>query len=389
MLESASVEGERFHAGALRAGRDSNYPEVLGCLNRLMQRELIRPDRADIEGEDRFRFAHALIRDAAYSRISKTDRAVLHEGVAGSLGQHDASEEVIGYHLEQAHLVGREVGPPNDRVLAIARHASELLELAGRRAHDRADLGATANLIQRAVDLRPMDDPRRLGLLPLLGDVVADIDLPKAEPILTEAITNAHVAGEPRIEWEARVILSRVLLYLDPTARALDEVFSDTNRAIEELTALGADWALASALMLRFDIEWMQGKLSGVPLLAPALDTTSTSITLRANAYIGGGLAYGPEPAADAERECRRLFDRAAGNRAAQATVLDSLGFLEAMQGRISQGRRSAQHGRDTLAELGQEEWTAITTLTCGYVELLDDKLEAAEREFARAGVSI
>ena len=51
----------------------------------LVRRQLIRPDRAQLPGEDGFRFHHLLIRDAAYDALPKAVRAELHQRFAGWL----------------------------------------------------------------------------------------------------------------------------------------------------------------------------------------------------------------------------------------------------------------------------------------------------------------
>ena len=178
---------------------------------------------------------------------------------------------------------------------------------------------------------------------------------------------------------------SRVRLYADPSARPLPDVLVEVDRAIAELSRLGADAAVAGALVLRFDVEWMQGRVSGFDRLIPALTTAVDSVVVRVCGYICGGLAIGSEPASTAEQQLRQLLLSVAGNRAAQASMTDGLGHLQAMQGRIAEGRETARGGRDALAEMGNVEWAGILSLSCGYVELLDDRPDAAEREFARA----
>ena len=71
-----------------------------------MRKELIRPDRPQIAGEDGFRFRHLLIRDAAYEALPKSARADLHQRLAAWLEEHGTEfvelDEILGYHLEQA-----------------------------------------------------------------------------------------------------------------------------------------------------------------------------------------------------------------------------------------------------------------------------------------------
>ena len=82
-------------------------PAVGANLLSLVRKELIRPDSAAIPGDDGFRFGHILIRDAAYEAIPKRQRALLHELLSADWLEarlaHDAPDEIVGYHLEQAY----------------------------------------------------------------------------------------------------------------------------------------------------------------------------------------------------------------------------------------------------------------------------------------------
>src|SRR5436189_135603 len=77
VLERGAVEGEIFHRGAVQALSDGR--QVTPRLASLVRKNLIRPDRAQLPGDDAFRFRHLLIRDAAYGALSKATRARLHE----------------------------------------------------------------------------------------------------------------------------------------------------------------------------------------------------------------------------------------------------------------------------------------------------------------------
>ena len=109
----------------------------------LVRKELIRPDRPQLPGDDGFRFRHLLIRDAAYDALPKATRAELHERFADWLEQHGADlvelDEILGYHLEQAYRYRTELGRARRRDRALAERAAGHLAAAGRRAGDRGD----------------------------------------------------------------------------------------------------------------------------------------------------------------------------------------------------------------------------------------------------------
>ena len=77
----------------------------------LARRQLIRAHRPEHAAEDAFRFAHALIREVAYSGLPKLQRADLHERLAEWLKtKPQAADEIVGYHLERACRYRSELG---------------------------------------------------------------------------------------------------------------------------------------------------------------------------------------------------------------------------------------------------------------------------------------
>jgi hypothetical protein len=161
VLERGSVEGEIFHRGAVQALAPEET-QVTTRLAGLVRRELIRPDRAQLAGDDGYRFCHLLIRDAAYGALPKAVRADLHARFASWLDEHGRAlverDEIVGYHLEQAAWYQAELGQPDP---TLAERAAARLAAAGRRANDRLDGRAALALLTRAVELLR---PHRLDL---------------------------------------------------------------------------------------------------------------------------------------------------------------------------------------------------------------------------------
>ena len=133
VIERGSVEGKVFHRGAVaQLSTDDLRESVWNHLQTLVRKELIRPDRTDLPGEDAFRFRHLLIRDAAYEAMPKELRAELHARFADWLEQIDAEhlaerDEIIGYHLEQAHRYRTELAPVDDEAQVLALRGGERL----------------------------------------------------------------------------------------------------------------------------------------------------------------------------------------------------------------------------------------------------------------------
>jgi tetratricopeptide (TPR) repeat protein len=153
VLERGSVEGEIFHRGAVQA-LTPEETQVTTRLAALVRRQLVRPDRAQLAGDDGYRFRHLLIRDAAYDALPKAVRADLHSRFADWLDEHGDAlverDEIVGYHLERAVRYRAELGGPN---ADLAGRAAAHLATAGRRAIDRLDLRTASALLERAAAL--------------------------------------------------------------------------------------------------------------------------------------------------------------------------------------------------------------------------------------------
>ena len=191
--------GQVFYPAAVRTLTTEPSDAIDGGLLALLRKQFVRPERSDLSTTDALGFRHLLIRDAAYGSIPKATRGDLHERfadwldeTAGSLGERD---EIVGYHLEQAYRYRTELGPADDHTWTLARMATERLAAAGRQALARRDASATANLLGRAVDLLPLDDPRRPDIQTDLGLALSRSDLPRADHVLVEAMEGARVLG--------------------------------------------------------------------------------------------------------------------------------------------------------------------------------------------------
>src|SRR6185369_1089118 len=106
VMERGAVEGEVFHLGSVSVlAPDAVRPAVETHLATLVRKELIRATAPTFPEDEGFRFRHLLIRDAAYESLPKATRAELHERFADWLATHQLVErnEIVGYHLEQAH----------------------------------------------------------------------------------------------------------------------------------------------------------------------------------------------------------------------------------------------------------------------------------------------
>ncbi|MGH3034272.1 MAG: AAA family ATPase [Gaiellaceae bacterium] len=271
LLGLASVEGEVFHLGALLELAGHPNAELGARLPELERRELIRLDREELTGEPTYRFRHGLIREVAYEMLPKTERADLHLRLARWFERvaHE-QDEILGYHLEQAHRLRTALGPVDESQMQVARAAAERLGAAGLKAYRRADITAAVNLLSRAASLLPPDDPIRLGLAPDLGyALLATGDLPRAGDVLSEALEHATRGGLEAAGRHAQVVYRQLHFFSGAHVIDLEHQISDIEDALEVFEELGDDLGIARASSVIADTLLFAG-VAGRPVAAAA-----------------------------------------------------------------------------------------------------------------------
>ena len=247
VLERGAIEGEIFHRGAVQALAPEET-QVTPRLAALVRKELIRPDRPQLAGEDGFRFRHLLLRDAAYEALPKAVRADLHQRFAAWLEAHGAElvelDELLGYHLEQACRYHAELGTPVDGMLATA--ATRRLTAAGHRAQLRSDYAAAVSLYERATALVPpaeLDLALETKLVDSLfwGGKGADA-LRRADSVAARASAAGDQVGELCGRIQAGVF--RISLEPEGATEKLDAL---VRQALPVFDAVGDDLALYTA----------------------------------------------------------------------------------------------------------------------------------------------
>ena len=208
----AAVEGQVFHRGSVSELVPADVGAALDRhLASLVRKELVRPEPSLIPGQDAYRFRHLLIREAAYAVLPKELRATLHERLAGWLERTSTAstfelDEILGYHLEQAHRVRVELGGTDD---ALAARAGARLLAAAQAAVAHADLPAASTLFARGFDLVGGAEPSRLEALPAYAAFLFRRgELERAAQVLRGAIDGARDLGDVGLEAHARLALN-------------------------------------------------------------------------------------------------------------------------------------------------------------------------------------
>jgi class 3 adenylate cyclase/tetratricopeptide (TPR) repeat protein len=261
VLERGAIEGEIFHRGAVQA-LSPEHTQVTPRLAALVRKELVRPDRGQLLGEDGFRFRHLLIRDAAYDALPKAVRAELHQRFAAWLEERGAElvelDEIVGYHLEQAYRYRVELGMADDPMLAAA--ARRRLTAGGHRAQLRADYRAAVSLYERAAALVPATEID-LALEAELGEALYwagnGVESQRRAVSLAE---RASAAGDRVGELCGRIREGMLRTFLEPEG-ATEELAALLDEALPVFRAAGDDAALYIGYSALGQVRNMRGQM--------------------------------------------------------------------------------------------------------------------------------
>jgi class 3 adenylate cyclase/tetratricopeptide (TPR) repeat protein len=384
VIEAASVEGKEFGRERVEALlADTVVASAADDLWALVRKDLIEPF-----GPGTFRFCHQLVRDAAYEGMSKDLRAQMHERFADWLEARPLAfpvvDELVGYHLERALRLRRELGEARAGTEALAARASASLAVAGRRAAQRDDQAAASALLQRAIDLVADDDAARGALLPALGASLFEAGrMSEATAVLDEAISRAP---EPWLGARARVEREFVRLEVETTVgaehagRVADDVLPVLERAQD-------DHGQCRAWSLRAQADWILGHVGR----ADAAWDRATDCARRAGddlelfAILGWratAAVLGPAAVDEAIDRCERMRELVAPSPVATAWVINALAPLHAMRGDRELADRLVREANETIQQLGSlhasvSHMEAMVRMLCDEPALAEGALRA------------
>jgi class 3 adenylate cyclase/tetratricopeptide (TPR) repeat protein len=382
VLERGAVEGELFHLGAVQALAPEET-EVTPRLAALVRRELVRPDRPSLPGEDAYRFRHLLVRDAAYDALPKATRADLHRRFAQWLEEYGQSlvelDEILGYHLEQAARYLDELGRP-DPVVALV--AGERLGAAGQRAYWRGDMWSAVVLLERSLTLtRPYRFSVHLELA--LARALEPTDLARMAAVSDAAGTHADAAGDGAGAALARTVAAHARMYTAECSAA--ELERLGRAALPLLEAKGDDeglwhvWeALGGVANVRLLMEDRADAREHAGLHAGRAGHRTRGSSGASNAWM-----FGPTPASQVLARLEEVVR--VGSHPFDTVVL---GIALAMVGRLEEAWALASPAAATLRDFGTpvDEFLAEIALIAGDQEAAARYLRAAVRDFAQQG---
>ncbi len=391
VLERGSVEGRVFHRGAVQA-LAPDETQVENRLTGLVRKELVRPDKAQLTGEDAYRFRHLLIRDAAYESLPKATRAELHERFADWLAEHGLElielDEILGYHLEQAHRYRTELG--DDQHGELGLRAAERLASAGRRSRSMGDGAGAANLLTRALVLvEPQGEDGVELLLELAQALRGSGDLRESRRRREEAVALAGSLGDRALELRTRCELDDLRVTIDRSFTA-EEALERGQEAVRELEQIGDHRALAAAWTLVASGENLRARWQGVTAAYEKVIEHAGLAGDRGREQdvlqlVGPSLFWGPTPVSEGLRRAKAIAETARFDKWATAWSSRALIGFYGMQGRFDEARELVAQTASTVEELGRPLQRCTLAFWSGPVEMLAGNPVAAERQAAAA----
>jgi DNA-binding SARP family transcriptional activator len=389
LLRTAAVVGTSFAEDALTAlVPDRARPFVERHLPALEHKRFIaRVTRTE------FRFTHTLIQRAAYQRMTRQDRARLHERFADWL-EKEASDpppeldEIAGYHLEQAIEQRRAIGLV-ETIPALAVRAGDHLANAGERAFGRFDITAAENLLSRARSLLAPKNARQARVTRVLAEAYQVLGRHSpADDLLAELMDAAHRIGDRSSERSIRLERARIQIFTGPDPIPLDSLAREASDAARFFANRGDDGGVARA---SFVLGYVHMRAARIGAMEEALRTSLSHANrsgqireqLAARWVLARALLLGARPVRDCIDACRELV---AFGETDHPGVLAELAMLSAMVGEFEEARELNKRARLLFVErMRVRRPLMFLAQSNAAVELLTGDVAAAERELRTA----
>jgi class 3 adenylate cyclase/tetratricopeptide (TPR) repeat protein len=387
VAELASVVGRVFEAGAVSAlAPEELRPEVSSSLRGLVRKDLVRPERSDRSPGDAYKFRHILIRDAAYERLPKAQRASLHERFADwlerTLGERVSEyEEILGYHLGSAHGYLTELGERGSPVERLAARARERFAAVGRRARERGEADVSARLLTAAAGLASLDSLEGREIYLDRAFALADAGQFDEAVNSTRAVVEAsRTAGDIRSEVRARIHLVSCAVMAGRIAPDDPEHMAVLEALRPMAEAAGDERTHVEFLILEQWVLWDAGRVeesTDVGRRAAAVAERMGMRRVVEELQLDVGLdLHGPTPVDAVLAHLEGLLGSTSSG-STRALALVMTGVALAMKGDFDGARRRVGESRRIFLDLGQVFQLANTGQERAWIERLAGDHEA------------
>jgi class 3 adenylate cyclase/tetratricopeptide (TPR) repeat protein len=394
VLEAASVLGTVFYAGALV---DLMDPAPAGVpreeLTRLLRRDLIRTADSDLEGEEGYRFLHVLVREAAYNALPKAVRAHQHERFAHWLESradraHGDVDEFVGYHLEQAFRLRRELAPVDEETGQLGTAAAIRLAAAAERL-GQADPRGAASLLRRAAETTA-DAGRRCELLISEGRALYEAgDLANSLRCFDEAAAAAQDLGDDRIDIVSRLERAYVADQVGESQNMADllALADEAERRFDSVDHPDVAVAASTARVLVHNVyaRWSDVLAASEEGIESARRAGDLARLRYFREIVVAVFPNGPLPVADAFVKYERMIAEDDWDIATPTEMPGAMAVLCAMADLEMDARAWLVRGQEAIEQRPDGIWTPMFHTFTSDVELICGNLAASERALRRA----
>ena len=345
VLQRAAVAGREFSRGAVAALTDTPVDAQLLSLSR---RGLIHAASDAAPGDDGYRFHHVLLRDAAYETLTKRERAALHERSAAWLDRAGPGDDaLVGYHLEQAVLLRRELGEDADADASrrAARRCCDARLAPERHARGRGPAppgdGSAGSRRRTAGGAAVRARSRRSSTQASAATRLSARQRTRGRPAASESPRGSRSSAHD--------------LGFQAGGTSAAELLETALESIEVLTSAGDDRALGRAWLAVSDVhQWACRYADAAEAVRMASESYARASFSPAVIYsaLASSLLFGPTHVRDAIAECGELRG-AAPDGLTEANVSTRVGALAALDGRFEDARALCKHAREIYEDLG------------------------------------
>ena len=302
LLQDAAVLGQAFTLTGLAALRDADEATLEQLLEPFVEQALIQVERDPRSPErGQYKFVQSLIREVAYSRISRAERRAKHLAVADYFEQR-AEQELAG--AVAAHYLGAVEASSTDAEAAeLAGRAVRSLRTAAERAAELQSHRQAIALAMQAIDIATTAGQEGPLWVLAARSAHAAVD-DRAEEFARRAVELLRDAGDEEELLRAARALATIYNDSQQPTRAielLEPIFASVeSRTTAEFAKLAAELARAHAMSGASE-EWKEPveaalivaeRLELIPTITDALITRGTSLATTGRPREGTALLH-------------------------------------------------------------------------------------------------